>query len=102
MDITEKITQEILSILKEKNVFIEDKTILVSSKDSSHGDYTTNIALIAAKQLKTSPIKLAEEIVSKLLLIESDFISSIVAIMPGFVNITVSQKYLISQSKRLI
>lgn len=34
---------------------------------AEHGDYSSNVALIAAKQLGRNPLQLAEEIVSKLM-----------------------------------
>ena len=42
------------------------KVRLDHTKDKSHGDYATNIALMLAKQAKTSPLELAKIIVNQL------------------------------------
>jgi len=54
--------------------------------------YQCNGALAAAKQYKTAPIKIAQEIVD--VLKESKTFKDITAIMPGFINITVSDEFL--------
>lgn len=54
--------------------------------------YQCNGALAAAKQYRTAPIKIAEEIVS--LLQGKEMFKEITAIMPGFINITLSGEYL--------
>ncbi len=54
--------------------------------------YQCNGALAAAKQYKTAPIKIAQEIVETLK--ASEKIKEISAIMPGFINITLSDEFL--------
>lgn len=54
--------------------------------------YQCNGALAAAKQYKTAPIKIAQEICE--VLQSSDNIKEIVAIMPGFINITLSDEFI--------
>ncbi|HHV09106.1 MAG TPA: arginine--tRNA ligase [Clostridiales bacterium] len=54
--------------------------------------YQCNGALAAAKQYKTAPIKIAEGISASLK--ESPTFKEVSAIMPGFINITVSDGYL--------
>ncbi len=54
--------------------------------------YQCNGALAAAKQYKTAPIKIAEGIASSLK--ERPAFKEVSAIMPGFINITVSDGYL--------
>lgn len=54
--------------------------------------YQCNGALAAAKQYKTAPIKIAQEIVD--FLQSSKKIKDISAIMPGFINITLSDEFL--------
>lgn len=49
------ITQEIKKVLKEA-AGVEGLTVELSiPSDSSHGDYTSNIALIASKKLEKKP-----------------------------------------------
>ncbi len=54
--------------------------------------YQCNGALAAAKQYKTAPIKIAQEIAESLQ--ASKTFKEITAIMPGFINITVSDDFL--------
>ncbi len=54
--------------------------------------YQCNGALAAAKQYKTAPIKIAQEICE--VLQSKDNIKEIVAIMPGFINITLSDEFI--------
>ncbi|HKL79524.1 MAG TPA: arginine--tRNA ligase, partial [Mobilitalea sp.] len=54
--------------------------------------YQCNGALAAAKQYKTAPIKIAEEITG--LLKDNKKFSEITAIMPGFINISLSDEFL--------
>jgi len=53
--------------------------------------YQCNGALAAAKQYKMAPIKIAQEIVE--LLQTNNLFKEIIAIMPGFINITLSDEF---------
>jgi arginyl-tRNA synthetase len=54
------------------------------SRDSSHGDYATNLALILAKPAKSNPRQLAEKIIA--LLPDDASVSKVVIAGPGFIN----------------
>ncbi len=54
------------------------------SKDPSHGDYTTNIAMILAKKLGMAPRVLAQQIVD--LLPEHALLTQVEIAGPGFIN----------------
>ncbi len=54
------------------------------SRDSSHGDYATNLALILAKSAKSNPRQLAEKIIA--LLPDDASVSKVVIAGPGFIN----------------
>ncbi len=83
------------------------KTVFVERPfDASHGDWSTNIALILASKLKMNPRKLAETVSSKLeekLIIEfqtegdaggsEGLIKKIDIAGPGFINFTVAKGY---------
>ena len=60
-------------------------------RDEQFGDFTTNIAMILAKDLKKSPIKIASAIKEK---IESDVIEEVDIAAPGYINITLKNKYI--------
>lgn len=63
-------------------------------KDSSHGDISTNLALVLAKILQKSPITLAEEFSEQIQ--KLPYITSITVAKPGFININISDSTLIS------
>ncbi|MDB0020957.1 arginine--tRNA ligase [Candidatus Pseudothioglobus singularis] len=64
------------------------KVRLNHTKDKSHGDYATNIALMLAKQAKTSPLELAKIIVNQLE--DASFIKKTEIAGPGFINFFLS------------
>jgi arginyl-tRNA synthetase len=62
--------------------------------DASHGDWSTNIALIAAKKVGKNPRELAEQIASGLSAsLNSKDIKEISIAGPGFINIHFSNSY---------
>ncbi len=66
--------------------------------DESHGDYSSNIALILGKKLKKNPLELAQQIVDSLntkYLIHNTARVDVVA--PGFINFYLSKEYLVDQ-----
>ena len=64
------------------------KVRLDHTKDKNHGDYATNIALMLAKQAKTSPLELAKIIVNQLE--DASFIKKTEIAGPGFINFFLS------------
>lgn len=77
--IQELITQSLKSLeLEQANITVEN------SRDASHGDFATNIAMVMAKVAKKNPRQLAEEIIGHLP--ESDIIEKTEIAGPGFIN----------------
>jgi arginyl-tRNA synthetase len=66
-------------------------------RDSEHGDYACSIAMKLAKQLVKEPIKIAEKIIQNIEPIQ--FVGSMEAVMPGFINIKIARHYLESKIK---
>lgn len=66
---------------------------LTHPEDISFGDFTTNIALIYSKELKTSPKQLADKIVEELNKNKIDEIESISIAGPGFINFKLKDSY---------
>jgi len=60
-------------------------------RDSKHGDYATNIALILAAKIKKNPLEIGEQICNA---IDSSIIENKYVARPGFINFSVSLKYL--------
>ncbi len=54
------------------------------SRDSSHGDFATNLALILAKSAKSNPRQLAEKIIA--LLPDDASVAKVAIAGPGFIN----------------
>jgi len=125
---------KIYSVLNEialEMVGLEVEFKVERPKDAVHGDFSSNIALILHKTIKTglshairnarrelakssgkssavdfslklgSPLELAKEIVSQLGSSNSEF-DKIEAIAPGFINFYLSKKYLFSQIQKII
>lgn len=64
-------------------------------KDSSFGDYSSNIAMRLAKELRKAPIMIANEIKEKLDLAKFH-LSRVDAVNPGFINFFIDRVYLTS------
>ena len=61
-----------------------DNSTISRTKDQSHGDFASNLAMVAAKIAKKNPRELAQQIVA--LLLSSDMISKVDIAGPGFIN----------------
>ncbi|MDF2542105.1 MAG: argS [Herbinix sp.] len=89
--IIDLITEEMKHAFIEKG-YDEKFGIVTLSNRPDLCQYQCNGALAAAKQYKTAPIKIAQEVVE--LLQSSKTFKDITAIMPGFINITLSEQFL--------
>jgi len=67
--------------------------------DKSHGDYSTNIALILSKKLGKNPREVAEEIKNKIG--KNNLFYKIEVAGPGFINFFISDKYFIDTLKNI-
>ena len=63
----------------------QNNSQITRTKDASHGDFASNIALTAAKAAKTNPRQLAEKIVNALP--ENQDIRQVEIAGPGFINV---------------
>lgn len=88
----EELVKKIGEIVLELGVK-EPKVVLDYPTYSELGDFTTNIAMVYAKELSKKPIDLANEIKEKLESVGLDSISKIEVINPGFINFFISPKY---------
>lgn len=85
------VTSEIKAAFIQKGYEERFGTVTLSNRPDLC-QYQCNGALAAAKQYKTAPIKIAQEIVD--LLKTNKAFKEISAIMPGFINITLSDEFL--------
>ena len=84
LDVEIKLKTSIQQALKEAGTGIElDKIIIERSKDKTHGDYATTVAMQMAKTLHKSPRDIASLIVEKL---HCDIVDKIEIAGPGFIN----------------
>ena len=76
-----------------------DNIIIDIPKDIKNGDYSCNIALILSKELKKSPIDIANEITNN---IKSDKIIKTEVVAPGFINIFINKDFLLNKINNII
>ena len=85
--LSEAITKVLFSLdLPKKSIIIEPP------KKRDFGDFSCNIALILAKEIKKNPIQLAQTIKDNLIL-NPEWISSTNVTPPGFINFFISLDY---------
>lgn len=81
---------ECISVLQKKKVLPEDintqSVTLEAPKDESHGDLSTNAAMVLAKPARKNPREIAVLMVAELEKI--DDITSVTIAGPGFINLT--------------
>jgi len=65
------------------------KVQIERTRDPTHGDFATNIALALAKQVKTSPRQLAQNIIDQLE--KSPLVTKVEIAGPGFINFFLSK-----------
>ncbi|MCH9716745.1 MAG: arginine--tRNA ligase [Gammaproteobacteria bacterium] len=85
--IIEQLLQQALDALKATGVVPEDfqGTIKIEpTKDTKHGDFSTNLAMVLAKSAGLSPMLLAEKVVSALP--AHDLLKQTEIAAPGFIN----------------
>jgi arginyl-tRNA synthetase len=95
---------KIYSILEKiaAELGVEASRFLVEKpKEASNGDFSTNIAMSLANNLKKNPLELAKDIVEKIQSSASEF-EKIEAMAPGFINFYLSPKYLQSQVQNIV
>ncbi len=98
-DLTVKIKEILLGSIEENikqgNLLIKDipKIILLTPKNKSHGDLSTNIAMQLSRQLKTKPLEIANFIVNNLD-IQGTIIDKVKIAGSGFINFWLSENCL--------
>jgi len=77
----------------------EDDIIIEIPKNTSNGDYATNVALLLSKKLKMNPLEIARSIVDNIkdITVESSEVAP-----PGFINIHISKSKLFSELNKII
>lgn len=100
MELTDKIKEQLVQILKEKNIEINiDEIALTIPPVKEHGDYSTNIVLKIAKKNGYIPFDLATLVAKEFNLPGVDKVE---AIKPGFINFFVSQDNMTDVIKQIL
>jgi len=98
-DLTVKIEEILLGSIEENikqgNFQIKDipKIILLTPKNKSHGDLSTNIAMQLSRQLPAKPLDIANFIVNNLD-IQDTILDKVKIAGPGFINFWLSENWL--------
>ncbi len=85
----------VLESLKTLGVTIKSEILFEKPRRESFGDLSTNIALLAARELKTNPRQLAERIVENMKY-DSSLLSKVEIAGSGFINFVFSPNYFTS------
>ena len=100
LDIEIKLKELVKKGLSNLGVEVDLSSIVIErSKDKSHGDYATTVALQMARTLHKSPREIANQLVEHL---KADFVSNIEIAGPGFINFFVKSDSLSSVIKTII
>ena len=98
----QKKIEEALQILQQERKlpdFLVPQVTVERPKDEQFGEYTTNIALVIAKEVKQNPMELAELLRLKLL---SDTFEKVEVMRPGHINFFLSQKEITSVLEKVL
>lgn len=87
-----KIENKIREILERLSISPAEVS-LEHPEEISHGDYSSNVALVYAKKFGLSPIELANRVVEKLKIENLPEIEKVEVAGPGFINIFLSKKF---------
>jgi len=69
---------------------------------SEHGDYSTNAALLLAKDLKIPPLKIAEDVSQTIQKINLPILRSLEVVSPGFLNFWLSDDALLREVTEIL
>ncbi|MBI2627577.1 arginine--tRNA ligase [Candidatus Nomurabacteria bacterium] len=98
----EKIKNLIKDALKNLNIEMSDVG-LEHPEDLKNGDYSTNVALVVAKNVKISPKALAGKIVTEILRLNLDkYIEKVEVAGAGFINFYLSRKFFASSVEEIV
>jgi arginyl-tRNA synthetase len=97
--IEEKIKESIEKALVDIG---QTEVTLERPKDISHGDYSSNVALVLSRSLKINPSELAQKIVNYIENDMPEFVSKVEAVVPGFINFYLSDDYFIQNLNEVI
>ncbi len=96
--IKDKIRKNLEEAIKEAGFTLPKEIAILQPQNEEYGDYSSNIAMILAKQEKQNPMLVAEKIFGYLDIRKLGGIYKDITIAkPGFINFKLSEKYLINE-----
>jgi len=95
------VIHNIVTALSKLN-YPADKLIVQKTKNIDHGDYSTNIAMSLANDLKETPNNIAKKIISEIDKFFSENYISIDIAGPGFINFKLKRELLFDELKTII
>lgn len=99
--ITEKIKRSITGAIETEGISVGDFAVEHPS-DLKNGDYSTNVALAAAKQTRQNPRELAAKITANLNKNLPEEFSKIEVAGAGFINFYLSPKFFVDSAKEIL
>ncbi|MCB5249959.1 MAG: arginine--tRNA ligase [Candidatus Cloacimonadales bacterium] len=100
MKIKKIIRNEIEKVAKSLKISINPVFSVEIPKNVDHGDFSSNVALVSAKENKQKPMDLAELIVAKFK--RNKNFSTVTVAKPGFINFTISRTLYVSVIKEIL
>jgi arginyl-tRNA synthetase len=103
-EIKKLIENSIKALQKEKKLpkFKIPEISVEKPKEKTHGDYSTNIAMIIAKQTKKNPPETAKLIELRIKSQKLRIFEKTEVVKPGFINLFISKEYLQKQVKGIL
>jgi arginyl-tRNA synthetase len=89
MKIRDMIRKEILKAVKSLKLKFNDKFVVELPKNTEHGDYASNIALISAKMNDIKPMEMAEALANCFK--KNKLINKVSIAKPGFINFIINR-----------
>jgi len=98
----EQIEKQIQEVLK--NLGIDEVIFSIEHPDDfKNGDYSTNVAMVCAKKIKTNPKDLAEKIVTELRARQDlTQVEKVEVAGPGFINFYLSREFFANEVKNIL
>ncbi len=98
MNLIEELNKNIVSVGARVGLDLDPLSIrLEYPENPEHGDYSTNVALIYAKQVGSNPKALAEKIVEEFKKDLPQFIESVSVAGPGFINFKIKNSIFVKK-----
>ena len=97
----DSLLQLISSYVSEIEEAVLQNVTLTEPKQERFGHFTTNLAMILAKQRRQNPLVIAEDLQKYCLAKHKDWFAKISVVKPGFVNFTCSHDFLYDDLKTI-